>query len=118
MQTSIRSIVIPVQDLDRAVSFYEGLELKVKSRFDDHNIAVVDAGGAELWILTDVPDAKLPTYPVCIFNVGDVEEARKRVESKGGEITSELTKDGFGSYYIYKDPDGNLGEIRQPPARK
>lgn len=118
MQTSIRSIVIPVKDLGRAIDFYEGLELKLKSRLDDYGIAVVDAGGAELWLLADVPDAKLTSYPVCIFNVEDVEEAKKRVESNGGEISSELTKDGFGTYYIFKDPDGNLAEIRQPRARK
>lgn len=118
MQTDIRSIVLPVKDLDRASQFYAALEMKTKHRFDDDGLAVVDAGGAQLWLITSVPDAKLPEYPVCIFNVSDVEASREIVEGNGGKIVSELTKDGFGSYYIFADPDGNMGEIRQPPARK
>lgn len=119
MQTDIRSIVLYVSDLGRALQFYqEGLEMKTLSRSDEDHIAVVDAGGAELWLYSGIPDAKWLDYPVCIFNVGDVEEARERVVANGGEITSKLTKDGLGSYYIFKDTEGNSGEIRQPPARK
>ena len=117
MQTNIRSIVLPVKDLDRAVKFYEGIDLKIDNRFDDDGIAFVDCGGAQLWLVV-LPDLTPANYPVCIFNIADVEEARQRVESIGGEIISELTKDGMGTYYIYKDPDGNQGEIRQPRAKK
>ena len=117
MQTKLRSVVLPVDDLGRAIEFYEGLELKTKGRFDDDGVAFIDAGAAQLWLVTTA-ESPPPKYPVCIFSIADVEEARQRVESLGGKIVSELHKDGMGSYYMFTDPDGNMSEIRQPPARK
>ena len=116
MQTKLQSLVFTVSDLGRAVEFYEGLDLKLIGRWDEDGIAFVDVGGAQLWLVAT--EETPPSYPVCIFRVADVEEARQRVEKLGGKIVSELAKDAMGSYYIFADPDGNQAEIRQPPARK
>lgn len=117
METTINATILAVQDLSRAVGFYEALGLTLKFRSDEHHTAIFDGGGSRLWLVSEVPNVQWANYPVCVFRVKDVEEARKCVESQGGEIVSELSEDPMGPYYIFKDTEGNQSEIRQPPAR-
>jgi predicted enzyme related to lactoylglutathione lyase len=115
MSTRVQSTVLLAQDLDRAARFYVGLGLRIERRLDEEGLVIVDAGGSALWLYGRAEGVEKARYPICVLAVEDLESSRKRVEEHGGKIVSDLQEDPLGTNLYFRDTEGNLLEIRQPP---
>ena len=115
----IGQILVPVDDVDRAVEFYEGvLGLPLSMRFP--GIAFFDAGGVRLYLAT-VPQPAFQGRATIYFRVDDVTAALELLESRGAPIR-ERPEIVFGdaTYDLWlafvTDPDGNqIGLMREAP---
>ena len=116
MGIQIQSTLLIVEDPGRAVRFYEGIGLRTTRIVEEENSVLLDAGGSEVWLI-GAEGMDRPVYPACIFAVDDLEASRRLIEEHGGKILGKPKSDVLGSYYLFKDPDGNVLEIRQPPAQ-
>jgi predicted enzyme related to lactoylglutathione lyase len=118
--TDLRATLVLVDDIDRAVRFYQdGLDIPATERHDDTaalggRLAELRAGGATIWLYDGLPARPKAAYPVLILGVDDVEAARERLVRHGGTLTSELRSDPLGDHYIFRDTEGNILEIRGP----
>jgi methylmalonyl-CoA/ethylmalonyl-CoA epimerase len=115
----IGQILVPVDDVDRAVEFYEGvLGLPLSMRFP--GIAFFDAGGVRLYLAT-VPRPDFQGRATIYFRVDDVSAALELLESRGAPVR-ERPEIVFGdaTYDLWlafvTDPDGNqIGLMREAP---
>lgn len=114
----VRSVLVLVDDIDRAVTFYvSAVGLEVVQRFDDPaplsgKLAELRAGGTIIWLYDGLPTRPKAPYPVLIMAVDDLAGARALIEQHGGTITSQLRSDMLGDHYIFTDTEGNILEIR------
>jgi predicted enzyme related to lactoylglutathione lyase len=112
--TGVDFTIIPTQDIDRAVDFYEnvlGLERSKQwgempaHEFETGNltIALVDmsAFGQEF----------SPHRAPIAFRVDDVAAARAELESRGVEFRGDTIDSGVCHQAIFQDPDGNALDI-------
>ena len=119
--TGLRSVLVLADDLERALRFYaDAFDLTDVRRSPDTEalsgeLAELNVGGTTVWFYTGLPTRPKAPYPVLILDVDDVEAARQRVEQHGGTLTSDLRSDPLGTYYIFRDTEGNILEIRQRP---
>jgi predicted enzyme related to lactoylglutathione lyase len=119
--TGLRAVLLLADDLDRALRFYAGaLGLNEVKRSPDPaalggELGELRVGDATVWFYTGLPDRPKAPYPVLILDVEDIEAAKKRIVQHGGTITSDRRSDPLGSYYIFKDSEGNILEARQRP---
>jgi predicted enzyme related to lactoylglutathione lyase len=116
MGIRIQSTLLIVEDPRSAARFYEGIGLRTIRIVEEENSVLLDAGGSEIWLI-GAEGIDRPVYPACILGVDDLEASRRLIEEQGGKILGNPKSDVLGSYYLFKDPDGNVLEIRQPPAR-
>jgi methylmalonyl-CoA/ethylmalonyl-CoA epimerase len=115
----IGQILVPVDDVDRAVEFYEGvLGLPLLMRFP--GIAFLDADGVRLYLAT-VPEHDFQGRATIYFRVDDVTAALELLESRGAPVR-ERPEIVFGdaTYDLWlafvTDPDGNqIGLMREAP---
>lgn len=114
---------IPVDDMDRAVRFYEALlgqRLKrenfmdvphaiIKSSKDDEGV-----GGA----LIQDKKRKPAGSGTCVYlDASDIEAALKRATAQGGEVVQPKTSIGpMGSIALLKDTEGNLIGLHTAPT--
>lgn len=114
----VRAVLVLVDDVDRAVTFYQSaLGMEVVRRFDDPTplsgrLAELRAGGTIIWFYDGLPTRPKAPYPVLLMAVDDLEAARALIEQHGGTITSDLRSDILGDHYIFTDTEGNILEIR------
>ena len=112
----LQSVLLLVEDLDRATRFYRGLEFEVESEHDvDEGVVFLDAGGAQIWLYR-AEGVDKAGHPMCILAVEDLDAAREAVEDHGGRVITKARTDAFGTYHIVMDTEGNMLEIRQPPS--
>lgn len=115
----IMQILVPVTDIDRAVTFYEGvLDLPLLFRFP--GIAFFDAHGVRLYLAT-------PTEPgfggvaTLYFRVADVSATLELLEARGATVRERpevvFGTDGYDLWLAFvTDPDGNnIGLMREAP---
>jgi len=118
MIARIWSVTLTVEDLRRAIGFYEGvLELTKKYEFKDY--AGFDCGGVEIGVKTWGEREKPRAGEPCIdLLVGDVDSVYRRLVGKGVEFSKEPHDAVWGARIaLLKDPDGNvlqLTEIQWP----
>ena len=102
------------RDMDTAVAFYRdvlGLGLK---RRDGDNWAEFDAGAVR-FALHGVVDGH-PVQPgggTAVFEVRDVDVARRALEERGVEFGHSAEIAGYARYATFQDPDGNTVQIIQ-----
>ncbi|HEY7911709.1 MAG TPA: VOC family protein [Blastocatellia bacterium] len=106
-----------VTDLERARDFYGrvlGLKEKARPAFNFPG-AWYDLGGAELHLMVTpemlpAPGARPRRDYHLAFQVDDLDEARRALESTG--LVFRESSSGLPSIFV-RDPDGNLIELRQ-----
>jgi catechol 2,3-dioxygenase-like lactoylglutathione lyase family enzyme len=106
-----------VTDLERARDFYGrvlGLKEKARPAFNFPG-AWYDLGGAELHLMVTpemlpAPGARPRRDYHIAFQVDDLDEARRALESAG--LVFRESSSGLPSIFV-RDPDGNLIELRQ-----
>lgn len=100
------NVLIPVTDLDKAVTFYsEALGLEVKLR-DGDRFAVLDGGGATVALAAPAEQvAGAVTAPS--YKVGDVTEAVRDLTAAGASVVSGPETGPNEIRAVLRDPSGN-----------
>jgi predicted enzyme related to lactoylglutathione lyase len=101
------NVLIPVSDLDKAVTFYsEVLGLTVKFR-DGDRFAALDGGGVTIALAASEEQVAGPvTAPS--YKVGDVAEAVRDLTAAGAEVLSGPETGPHEVRAVLRDPSGNV----------
>lgn len=98
-------VIHPVQDLDRAVSFYtDALGLSLKFR-DADRFAAFDAGGVTIALASG--SEAVSTVPAVSYKVADVEAAVASLVASGAEIETPPQEGPHEVRAVLRDPAGN-----------
>ena len=108
-----------VQDMDRAVRFYQDvLGLRLLRR-DDSFWAELDGGSIRLALHGTREGAPVERGgAVAAFRVDDLEEATVGLKEHGVEPAHQGEVEGYGRFALFPDPDGNLIEIIEYAPRE
>ena len=115
MLTAIKHVSVPITDQDASLKFYTE-KLGFKVILDKEFIP-----GQQRWIELEIPgdSTKLVLFTSddhkpwigsffnIMFHSADVEKTYEDLKAKGVEFTQGPTEETWGSYVIFKDPDGN-----------
>jgi len=106
-----------VSDMAKAKAFYsDQLGFRVTRDYgqgDQHWVSLdAPEGGASLNLTTMHENMKPGTMKLYL-STPDIEATYKELKTKGVEPTSEITKDGWGTWFGVSDPDGNRWLIVQ-----
>ena len=126
MDWTLEVVVLPVSDLDRAITFYRdqvGFALDHDTRTEHMHVAQLTPRGSGCSIVTgDLPaqnemkPGSLRGLQLC---VADAAAAREELVSRGVEA-SDITvfdeRDG-GTFFGFSDPDGNTWAVQQLKVR-
>lgn len=116
---SIKQILVPVTDVDRAVEFYQRV-LGLPLLFSYPGNAFFDAGGVRLY-LAEPSEPGFDGAATIYFTVDDVTGTLERLEAKGAtvrerpEIAHRDVEYDLWLAFV-QDPDGNnIGLMREAP---
>lgn len=113
MKIKFESASIAVQDLDRAIEFYEWfLDRKVSSRGKFLTKFELDNMDFVLFDSKNSPhDTSYGDNCILNFEVEDVESCFRAIKEKNLEVTLPLMKMGGRVVFIFKDTEGNQIEV-------
>jgi catechol 2,3-dioxygenase-like lactoylglutathione lyase family enzyme len=126
MEPRISIVTIAVGDLDRSVSFYEGMGLKRHPGITQ-GVAFFQMGGVILSLFprkdaeadAGVAFGAEPSAIYLAYNTrseAEVDAVLALAEKAGGRITKPAGRAFWGGWYGYfADPDGNLWEVAHNP---
>lgn len=126
MDWTLEVVLLPVSDIDRAVSFYRdqvGFDLDHDTKTPEmHIVQLTPPGSGCSIVIGDLP-AQQEMAPGSMRGlqlvVADIEAARKELIDRGVDV-SEITvfdeRDG-GTIFGFSDPDGNTWAVQQIKAR-
>jgi predicted enzyme related to lactoylglutathione lyase len=115
--TKISAVWLPVNDMDRAVSFYrDTLGLEVTEH--DGDWTEVTAGDQRIGLNgTGSESPRGDGGAVIAFHAeSDIEDAVKQLKDQGVEFAGEVSDHPWGRVAPFKDPDGNDLQLYAPPA--
>jgi predicted enzyme related to lactoylglutathione lyase len=126
MDWTLEVVILPVSDIDRAVSFYRdqvGFELDHDTKNEHmHVVQLTPRGSGCSIVIGDLP-AQREMAPGSIKGlqlvVADAEAARAELIGRGvacSEIMVFDQRDG-GTFFGFADPDGNTWAVQQLKAR-
>lgn len=126
MDWTLEVVVLPVSDIDRAVSFYRdqvGFNLDHDTKAADMHFVQLTPQGSGCSIVIGDLDAQQEMAPGSMRGlqlvVADANAARQELLERGVEA-SEITvfdeRDG-GTFFGFSDPDGNTWAVQQIKAR-
>jgi predicted enzyme related to lactoylglutathione lyase len=114
MITNVKFVSIPTHDQDRAVEFWTkrvGFQVFTDQPFDDHQRWIeLRIGSSEThFVLFKFEEQGL--QPGMMFNgalaSANVEKTYKELLERGVEFVTEPQRQPWGTFAIFKDPDGN-----------
>lgn len=116
MFRKIGLVILLVSDLHKMVAFYKDiLRMKVKRESEDWVELSTKEGSTKLALhLTEkktenrIRAATRIRTMLLGFNVSDLENVCKELESKGVKFQKRLKEESFGKHAIIEDPEGNL----------
>jgi predicted enzyme related to lactoylglutathione lyase len=125
--TRARSIGIYVTDQERALAFYRdtlGFEVLMDTPMGDMGppghedkrwITVAPKGAETGFILYTPPgmEGRVGGFSNIMFDTDDIQATFQELKAKGVEFTEEPSKQGWGWWAQFKDPDGNEFGIAQ-----
>ena len=126
MDWTLEVVLLPVSDIDRAVSFYRdqvGFDLDHDTKTPEmHIVQLTPPGSGCSIVIGDLP-AQQEMAPGSMRGlqlvVADAEAARKELIDRGVDV-SEITvfdeRDG-GTIFGFSDPEGNTWTVQQIKAR-
>lgn len=128
MEPRISIVTLGVEDLGRAVRFYESMGLKRHGGITD-NVAFFQMGGSilALWPRAELAkDAGVSETgfgfraAALAYNTrseAEVDEVLARAEGAGGRVAKPAQRAFWGGWYGYfSDPEGHLWEVAHNPA--
>ena len=126
MDWTLEVVLLPVSDIDRAVSFYRdraGFNLDHDTRTPEmHVVQLTPPGSGCSIVIGDLP-AQQEMAPGSMRGlqlvVSDAEAARQELTDRGVEVSEIIVfdeRDG-GTFFGFSDPDGNTWAVQQIKAR-
>ena len=107
MIKSIVDVAVVVSDPKKSAEWYkEKLGLEVREN-EDHWVTVAPKGSDVVLHLCQSKPLE-PGNTGIAFRVEDLDKAYKEMAAKSVEFTVKPTKEEWGSYAMFKDPDGNV----------
>jgi predicted enzyme related to lactoylglutathione lyase len=110
---------VPVKDMDRAVEFYHQL-LGLKLLFKREDWSEFDLDGQRL-ALRKVSALSVPgdsAVPGISLLARPIEQVIATLKQKGVQFTEELEVYPYGKLASFRDPDGNILGLYEPPPYK
>jgi catechol 2,3-dioxygenase-like lactoylglutathione lyase family enzyme len=113
MIRGVKFVSVPVTHQDRALAFYTdklGFRVLTDQPFSDTQRWIeLGVAGADTRVVLFRTDGGL--QPGSMMNLtfwtDDVEGTARELRSRGVEFVTEPTKQPWGTYAVFKDPDGN-----------
>lgn len=112
--TGVDFVTVPTNDFDASFRFYgEVLGLPFVKRWGDLPGAEFQAGNLTIAIMDPVAFGQefLPHTAPLALHVGDVAEARSRLEAAGVEFLGDTIDSGVCHQAIFRDPAGNTLDL-------
>jgi catechol 2,3-dioxygenase-like lactoylglutathione lyase family enzyme len=109
MISKMIDVAVVVSDAKKAAGWYrEKLGFEVGGEPEGHWVVVYPPGWEEGTVihLCEGPDLE-PGNTGVGFATEDLDEAHKEMKDRGVEFTVEPKKEEWGTYAMFKDPDGN-----------
>jgi len=123
MATGIRSVGIYVGDQERAKRFFTeslGFDLIGDTPMGDGPgaarwIEVAPTGGPVRLVLFTVDEQKdrIGTFSNVLFDCDDIQQTYEELQAKGVEFTEAPSRQFWGWWAVFKDPDGNTYGLGQ-----
>jgi predicted enzyme related to lactoylglutathione lyase len=116
MLKGVANVWMPVEDIERAVDFYENvLGFPVVKK--DGQWAEVDANGVRVGLNGREPKgARAEGGPVVTFQPeGSLEEAVEDLKGRGVEFAAEISEHDWGRLTTFRDTEGNNLQLYEPP---
>jgi predicted enzyme related to lactoylglutathione lyase len=117
MVKGVANVWVPVEDIDRALDFYQNtLGFSVIKR--DGPWAEVDAIGLNIGLNGREPEgARAGGGPVITFRPeAGLEAAVEDLKGKGVEFPAEISEHEWGRVATFKDSEGNDLQLYEPPS--
>jgi catechol 2,3-dioxygenase-like lactoylglutathione lyase family enzyme len=105
------NITIMVADMDRSISFYESLGMKLKNRWGNH-YAMIEGYNIVLGIHPEHEPVIANSKVSIGFLLTNLEDATKLLDSKGIKYATQ--DDKSGKFASFNDPDGIFLYFMQP----
>jgi predicted enzyme related to lactoylglutathione lyase len=97
-------LLYPVDDLDRALAFFEkGLGLAVKFR-DGQRFCALDAGNLTLGLAAQ--EERIVEHPALVYRVEDIAATVERLVAAGAAVLQPVTQGPHELRAVLKDPQG------------
>jgi catechol 2,3-dioxygenase-like lactoylglutathione lyase family enzyme len=114
MIKGVKFVSIPVTDQDRALTFYTdklGFRINTDKPFDGKQRWIELAiPGADTLVVLFTPDGhadRIGSFSPATFYCDNVQRTYDELAARGVEFTTPPTKQPWGQFTIFKDPDGN-----------
>jgi predicted enzyme related to lactoylglutathione lyase len=114
MITHVKFVSIPTRDQDRALKFYTeqlGFEIATDQPFNDQQRWIeLRIGGSSTRVVLFTPEGqedRIGSFFNGSLACDDVEATYRQLKARGVEFTTEPTKQPWGTFAMFKDPDGN-----------
>ncbi|MCK4934798.1 MAG: VOC family protein [Simkaniaceae bacterium] len=115
MISQIGEVTIPVTDQNRAVEFYTkclNFEVAHDIPFDENQRWIeLKIPGTETAIVLFTMEGhqdRIGTLSNIVFNCENLEDTFEKMTQNGIEFVQNPTKESWGSFALFKDPDGNI----------
>jgi predicted enzyme related to lactoylglutathione lyase len=107
----VQSVYYTVKDMDRAVSFYEGVfGLKLKFR-DGARWAQFDGGNVSFALSSPEESASLEGGAVAALEVDDLAPYEAKLAESGCTIIQSRDMGSHGRVLAFRDPEGNIIQL-------
>lgn len=116
MLSGVAVVWMPVQDIERAKSFY-GNTLGLSITKEDGDWAEVDANGLTIGLNGREPaGAQSDGGPVVTFQPeGNLEDTVSELQNQGVEVPAGISEHPWGRVATFKDSEGNDVQLYEPP---
>jgi lactoylglutathione lyase len=118
MFNRLGAAILLVDNMERSVAFYRDIMgMKIKMESPDWVEFVNETRSAVLALHPKRTKSIRSPNMLVGFNVGDIENVCRELESKNVKFYKKLTQELFGKHAIIEDPDGHLISLAEIPPK-
>jgi predicted enzyme related to lactoylglutathione lyase len=126
MDWTLEVVILPVSDIDRAVTFYRdqvGFDLDHDTRTDQMHVVQLTPRGSSCWIVFGDLPAQREMAPGSMRGlqlvVSNSKVARQELVDRGVEASEimQFSPDDGGTFFGFSDPDGNTWAVQELKVR-
>jgi predicted enzyme related to lactoylglutathione lyase len=114
MITHIKFVGVPTRDQSRALKFYTeqlGFEVSTDQPFNEKQrwieLRIANSPTRIVLFTPDGQEDRIGTFFNGSIGCDDVEATYRQLRERGVEFTAEPQKQPWGTFAVFKDPDGN-----------